>query len=994
MNFRKIFTSIAIICVATLFSCGGGSGTSSATDEDRTGETDVTASTGGTLKLNNEIILTIPAGSLGSDATIKVERKSDFPLNFDDGYQSFGQAYSFTPDGTEFALDNPSVMELSYNETTLLAKGLDPKTLVLFYYDTTNGCYVATESRVDTENKKLIANVEHFTVYLPLAKAMLAANNAPTISLQNPVPGTIRAGAPIYLRATIRDNDAKGSIVSPKVYYRKLNPTPDAWQNLPMKAETRPTAKTNEFDTYTATVPAAYLASANLGSGNDFEYYVEAYDNLGAYTKSTTRGYNVTRKFTAGSTAISPSSCTVTAGFYRLFTVKGRDSSGGSFQFIPDSFTISGSLGTLKNYGTQGICFAAQKTGSGVLTLTAGSDAKTASVIVKNGEITSVKILDTNGNAFGGTLQMNQNSTYDFDVIGYDDFGNTTPVNPVWSCDGALGSIDQNGRLTTSATAATGNVTVTLGSLTAVQPVKTLSSSKDMLTFSLDGVAGVISGSFITVSLSETKDITGLVASFTTNGTKVLVGGSEQTSGSGSHDFTDPVVYTVFAEDGSSRDYTVTIHKLSSKKDITAFVINGSNGTIIGTDIQVKLPFGIDPSSLVASFTTTGNTVSVLGVTQANGVTANNFISPVAYTVIAEDGSTKNYTITVTVLGKGDGTFNGAVNYATGTGPCSVDVGDFNGDGKIDIVVANYSSNNVSILLGNGNGTFAAAVNYTVGLMPRFVTTGDFNGDGSIDVVTANYQSNNVSVLLGNGNGTFTTAVNYMVGSPISITTGDFNGDGNIDLAIANEGGCNVSILLGNGNGTFTTAVNYNVGVFPVSVTTGDFNGDGRLDLAIANSESNNVSILLGNGNGTFTTAVNYSVGKLPRSIRTEDFNGDGNIDLAIDNEMGNNVSILLGYGNGTFNTAVNYTVGDLPWSVTTGDFNGDGNIDLATANFSSKNVSILFGNGNGTFNTAVNYAIGFNCRTIITDDFNGDGILDIVTANDNGNSISVLLGK
>src|SRR5208337_4155421 len=94
-----------------------------------------------------------------------------------------------------------------------------------------------------------------------------------------------------------------------------------------------------------------------------------------------------------------------------------------------------------------------------------------------------------------------------------------------------------------------------------------------------------------------------------------------------------------------------------------------------------------------------------------------------------------------------------AVNYAVGGGPRSVAVGDFNGDGKLDLVVANNTSNNVSILLGHGNGTFAAAVNYTVGTAPIFVTTGDFNGDGRQDVVVTNASSNNVSVLIGKGDG-------------------------------------------------------------------------------------------------------------------------------------------------------------------------------------------------------------------------------------------------
>src|SRR5207248_320280 len=97
------------------------------------------------------------------------------------------------------------------------------------------------------------------------------------------------------------------------------------------------------------------------------------------------------------------------------------------------------------------------------------------------------------------------------------------------------------------------------------------------------------------------------------------------------------------------------------------------------------------------------------------------------------------------------------------------------------------AGNNVSILLGNGDGTFAAAVNYGAGTTPQSVAIGDFNGDGKADLAVANINSNNVSILLGNGNGTFAVAVNYVVGiRPLSVVIGDFNGDGKGDLAVAN----------------------------------------------------------------------------------------------------------------------------------------------------------------------------------------------------------------
>jgi hypothetical protein len=240
------------------------------------------------------------------------------------------------------------------------------------------------------------------------------------------------------------------------------------------------------------------------------------------------------------------------------------------------------------------------------------------------------------------------------------------------------------------------------------------------------------------------------------------------------------------------------------------------------------------------------------------------------------------------LLGKGDGAFQAAVNYDTGSGPTSVAAGDFNGDGKLDLVTANFgqlgsgvSPDNVSVLLGNGDGTFQAAVNYNTGSFPKAVAVGDFNGDGKLDLVTANYSSNNISVLLGNGDGTFQAAVNYNTGSfPNAVAVGDFNGDGKLDLVTATSN--NISVLLGNGDGTFQAAVDYSTGSGPTSVAAGDFNGDGKLDVVTANYYSNDVSVLLGNGDGTFQGHADYSGILHPESLAVGDFNGDGRLDVAV----------------------------------------------------------------------------------------------------------------
>lgn len=336
-------------------------------------------------------------------------------------------------------------------------------------------------------------------------------------------------------------------------------------------------------------------------------------------------------------------------------------------------------------------------------------------------------------------------------------------------------------------------------------------------------------------------------------------------------------------------------------------------------------------------------------------------------------------------------------NFGAGSGPFSVATGDFNGDGKLDLAVANFASNNVSVLLGKGDGTFQAAADYSAGSSPQSVAIGDFNGDGKLDLAVANVGSNNVSLFLGNGDGTFQRAVNYDAGAasePISVAIGDFNRDGKLDLVVADFNTNSVSVLLGKGDGTFQAAVEYSVGSNPRWVAVGDFNRDGKLDLVVANWFSSDVSIVLGKGDGTFQGAVNYDAGSAPYSVAVGDFNRDGELDLAVADVGSDSVSVLLGKGDGTFQAAVDYGAGGEPDNVAVGDFNGDGKLDLALANYGGNNVSVLLGNGDGTFKTHVEYASLQTPVQLAAGDFNRDGRLDLAVAVQgigNGGGVSVL---
>jgi hypothetical protein len=155
------------------------------------------------------------------------------------------------------------------------------------------------------------------------------------------------------------------------------------------------------------------------------------------------------------------------------------------------------------------------------------------------------------------------------------------------------------------------------------------------------------------------------------------------------------------------------------------------------------------------------------------------------------------------LLGNGDGTFAAQPTFATGSNPRSVTVGDVNGDGKLDIITGNFAGNSVSmllgsvsVLLGNGNGTFAAQATFETN-RPYSVSLGDLNGDGRLDIITASYSSDTTRVLLGNGNGTFAAEVSFAAGDgPLSVALGDLNGDGRLDITTANSSSGDASVLL------------------------------------------------------------------------------------------------------------------------------------------------------------------------------------------------------
>jgi hypothetical protein len=344
------------------------------------------------------------------------------------------------------------------------------------------------------------------------------------------------------------------------------------------------------------------------------------------------------------------------------------------------------------------------------------------------------------------------------------------------------------------------------------------------------------------------------------------------------------------------------------------------------------------------------------------------------------------------------------------TAPQSVTSGDFRGNGRLDLAIADHGTNAVSVLLSNGDGTFQAPTSYSLGanLNPTFLTSANLNADTKPDlIVVDNANSGFVSVLINNGDGTFATPVKYAVGAnPVGVAVADMNGDNKLDLIVANKGDSSLTVLINQGNGAFTAQAPFALAAAPVSITTGDFNNDTKNDVALV--AGSNVYVYSGTGSGGFNaTPAQYSAGTFPGVIAAGHFRNSGEVDLAVVDVFPSStgVAILLNNGDGTFANAVLYDLGaspnvsfagGTPNSLAIGDLTGDGKMDLAIANgqFANNGVSVLLGNGDGTFGSLTSWVAGQKPAAVVIGNFVGDAKADLAVVNQGSNDVSLLRGN
>jgi hypothetical protein len=365
------------------------------------------------------------------------------------------------------------------------------------------------------------------------------------------------------------------------------------------------------------------------------------------------------------------------------------------------------------------------------------------------------------------------------------------------------------------------------------------------------------------------------------------------------------------------------------------------------------------------------------------------------------------------------------VNLGTGSTPTGMNLVDLDGDGKPDLVVANWGARTISVFRNistNGTltpGSFAPRVDFAVGANPYFMAVGDLTGDGKQDLVVANSGGDTISIFQNiSSPGSFTSdsfasRLDLTVGAgPYQVAIGDLDGDGLADLVVANGSGNTISVLRNLGavaitSNSFAPRVDFTTGNGPKWVAIGDLTGDGKPDLVVANAGSGTLSIFQNTSSpgvmssGSFAAPVSLTVGGLPFCAVIGDLDGDGKPDIAVANYANTSVSIFHNVSSvgvldaNSFASPFNLAAPSPSQNVALGDLDGDGRLDLVVA-ASGGSVSVFHNIGtngtlvSGSFASSVDFPAQNNTLSVVIGDLDGDGRPDVVAANDYSSTLSI----
>jgi hypothetical protein len=340
--------------------------------------------------------------------------------------------------------------------------------------------------------------------------------------------------------------------------------------------------------------------------------------------------------------------------------------------------------------------------------------------------------------------------------------------------------------------------------------------------------------------------------------------------------------------------------------------------------------------------------------------------------------------------------------------PVSLVAADVNGDGKMDLVSGQYGYQTLTVLTNNGNGTFSPCSTNgpSGGAFEYSVVAGDFNQDGKVDLVSLHEASpKNLTLLTNDGTGIFSAAKTLNTAfPPTSICGADVNGDGYPDLIVAHGYFAAVSIFTNDGAGNLVLSATNSVGTGPNCMVAVDVNGDKKADLITANqgvypTYVGSITVLTNTGSGIFVANATYAMPYSLSSIVAADVNGDGYPDLIAASRSGVTsqgvLIVLTNNGSGNFSSNAVYLVGQGTSSLAAADMNGDGKVDLICANAGDNNVMVLTNDGRGNFTIACTNCAGPSPGALVVADVNGDGKPDVISANSGpNNTLTVLLNS
>jgi hypothetical protein len=312
------------------------------------------------------------------------------------------------------------------------------------------------------------------------------------------------------------------------------------------------------------------------------------------------------------------------------------------------------------------------------------------------------------------------------------------------------------------------------------------------------------------------------------------------------------------------------------------------------------------------------------------------------------------------LLGDGRGGFRAAPGspLAGGPKPHLAALGDVNRDGKSDLATTEHDSHDVHVFLGRGDGSFEPGPGSPFAALAagrphnHGIALGDFNGDGALDLATSNQNDNSVSALLGDGHGGFRAAPGspFRVGrAPYPLALGDMNGDGRLDIVTPDVGSNTITVLAGDGAGRFAPAEGspYGVAFRPYAVALGDLDGDRKPDIVAAHDDITLLTVLLNDGRGRFRPSPGspVDIGERGSELVLADFDHDGKLDLAT-GTAANHLAVWLGDGAGRFRAAPGspFPAPRGPWRLAVGDLDRDGKPDLVVAGFEEGAIVIMMG--------------------------------------------------